>query len=102
MNDLFYVLLIYLIEFPFPYLGTGTPTLGIWHDELMHTVGLFEAAFLTSTFSDGRLVQCALQLPPRVSLPLLGHRDRHAWCLARRGEAHGGLSEASILVTSSF
>ena len=90
MNDLFYVLLIYILVFFFPYLDTGTSTFGIWHDELMHTVGFFEAAFSTTTFADGRLVQCALQLPPRVSLPLLGHRDRHAWGLARRGEAHGG------------
>ena len=51
MNDLFFVLLIYLLEPPFPYLGAGTATLGIWHDELMHMVDLFEAAFLTTTFS---------------------------------------------------
>ena len=51
MDDLFNVLCNYLLESPFPYLGTGTATLGAWHDEVRHTEVLSEASILvTSSF----------------------------------------------------
>jgi hypothetical protein len=48
MNDLLNVLLIYLLEFPFPFSGTGGCHARAWHDEVMHAEGLAEAAILTS------------------------------------------------------
>ena len=48
MNDLLNVLLIFLLELPSPFSGTGAATLGDWHDEVRHTDGLFETAILTT------------------------------------------------------
>ena len=48
MYDLLYVLLIFLLELPSPFLGTRAATLVDWHDAVRHTEGLFEAAILTT------------------------------------------------------
>ena len=45
MNDSFNVLLIYILEFPFPYSGTGAAASGTWHDEVWHTVGLLRLQY---------------------------------------------------------
>ena len=97
MNDLLNVLLIYLFVFPFPYLGTGAATLGVWQGEVRHTEDLFEAARRISLRQ-----RSYYDFPLRNSLIEVLHSTapRHPWwprgptTLSTCGDVRDGLARA--------